>query len=217
MKYKITAKIALEHLLEVLLPLGYQYVKDSYFISICVDFINQNSFYRLSIDDSSIYVKEVKFRIDEVEEIIEQIFPSVEHGTSYTFKIPAEDYKSILLCDDLFTPESVHEACKKVTQFILSDDNKKMLEYYSCLPNLLRKLDEEWSQHISYWSYASSSVMCFAAFDIRRVIISRLCNDPDYERKLTKAEYIANKNENLERLQSIKDFLATIEPRYRME
>ena len=199
MKYKITAKIALEHLLEVLLPLGYQYVKDSYFISICVDFINQNSFYRLSIDDSSIYVKEVKFRIDEVEEIIERIFPSVEHGTSYTFKIPAEDYKSILLCDDLFTPESVHEACEKVTQFILSDDNKKMLEYYSYLPNLLRKLDEEWSQHI------------------RRVIISRLCNDPDYERKLTKAEYIANKNENLERLQSIKDFLATIEPRYSME
>lgn len=213
MKIKLTIKIALEHLTEVLPPLGYQLVADNYNVKIS----NHECRYSVDIYDNLITLDDAVIRLEEVEQIFEQCFPSVVPGTSYTLRIPTKDSSSLLRWNNLYTPEAVHEACKELVQYIVGDEVKNFIAAYRYLPDLLRKLDEEWSKHISYWSYSSSSVMIFASFDIRRVIISRLCNDPDYERKLTKAEYIANKNDKLESFLRIKELLATIEPRYSLE
>ena len=213
MKIKLTIKIALEHLTEVLPPLGYQLVADNYNVKIS----NRECRYSVDIYDNLITLDDAVIRLEEVEQIFEQCFPNVVPGTSYTLRIPTKDSGSLLRWNNLYTPEAVHEACKELVQYIVGDEVKNFIAAYHYLPDLLRKLDEEWSKHISYWSYSSSSVMIFASFDIRRVIISRLCNDPDYERKLTKAEYIANKKDKLESFLRIKELLATIEPRYSLE
>ena len=213
MKIKLTIKIALEHLTEVLPPLGYQLVADNYNVKIS----NRECRYSVDIYDNLITLDDAVIRLEEVEQIFEQCFPNVVPGTSYTLRIPTKDSGSLLRWNNLYTPEAVHEACKELVQYIVGDEVKNFIAAYHYLPDLLRKLDEEWSIHISYWSYSSSSVMIFASFDIRRVIISRLCNDPDYERKLTKAEYIANKKDKLESFLRIKELLATIEPRYSLE
>ncbi|MCU0351719.1 MAG: hypothetical protein MUF43_12980 [Flavobacterium sp.] len=88
---------------------------------------------------------------------------------------------------------------------------------YSHLPNVLEKMNQLENEG-KYWNgfFGEGGILVgmIDAF-LRGLIISKLCNDIDFERKLIVVEEIFNgDNKSLKKLEKLKERLKTVEPIY---
>lgn len=96
----------------------------------------------------------------------------------------------------------------------LETSGKEFIETYSYLPNILKKMDELQSEE-KYWNELLAGG---PEFLLRGLIISKLCNDKNYENKLVyvKELYISMADEYLPYLEKLKEHLKTVEPIYNL-
>ncbi|MRJ10405.1 hypothetical protein EDL98_04835 [Ornithobacterium rhinotracheale] len=94
----------------------------------------------------------------------------------------------------------------------LETDAPKFIETYTYLPNVLKKMDELTAQG-KYWHEILSGS---ADYLFRGLIISKLCNDPNYNEKIkyTDKLFYDKPDEWIPYYEKLKERLKSVEPKY---
>lgn len=117
-------------------------------------------------------------------------------------------------------PVETEQDCIDYCQSIISymeTEGKSFVEQYSYLPNILKEMDRLVSEG-KYWNgmYGKGGILT-GGFDsnFRGLIISKLCNDTNYEKKLDWIESRVSENEKwLPYYEKLKERLKSVEPIY---
>lgn len=113
------------------------------------------------------------------------------------------------------SPEAVNAYLDWFIGYLLGE-GQEFLDYYSYLPNVLKKMDELDEKGISWWADAVGILPEGQPY-FTGLIISKLCNDPKYGEKLERLNAYYSKDENEEDLpafEKLKEILEHVEPRY---
>ena len=229
-------KIILTRLDEVLKPLGYirrvtdgiRYLKatDQYIDSFCLiplsDAIEGTGFYREHIEVANILfevarnIQKPYIYIDEFRKI-KFIFTICDYSVSSDWGYYGED--SFDLKRRNWGGIDASEAANAYLDWYISyllGEGLEFLNYYSYLPNVLKKMDEL-DKTNTYWGKEEVGILPWGAADFIGLVISKLCNDPKYEKKLERFNAYYSKDENEEDLpafEKLKEILERVEPRY---
>ena len=114
------------------------------------------------------------------------------------------------------TPEAVNAYLDWYISYLLGE-GQEFLDYYSYLPNILKKMDELDAANTNWWEDKVGILAQGSSIYFTGLIISKLCNDPKYEEKLERfnAYYSEDKNEEkLPTFEKLKEILERVEPRY---
>ena len=229
-------KIILTRLDEILKPLGYvrrvtdgiRYLKatDQYIDSFCLiplsDAIEGTGFYREHIEVANILfevarnIQKPYIYIDEFRKI-KFIFTICDYSVSSDWGYYGEDSFDLKLGNwlGIDSPEAVNAYLDWYIGYLLGE-GLEFLNYYSYLPNVLKKMDEL-DKTNTYWGKEEVGILPWGAADFIGLVISKLCNDPKYEKKLERFNAYYSKDENEEDLpafEKLKEILERVEPRY---
>ena len=165
---------------------------------------------------------------DEVENLLQRVadenYPfrwDIHRGTILTTTVSHHSFirKYHLVAID--TEEEVEEFCDWYLGYI-NGEGADFVQYYSYLPNVLKRMDELLNQGLS-WQNGEQGILAgtLDAF-FRGLIIAKLCNDPEsnFESKVRFCEkylYDGTNNEWLPYYEKLKaEVLPTIEPKYNL-
>ena len=229
-------KIILTRLDEVLKPLGYirrvtdgiRYLKatDQYIDSFCLiplsDAIEGTGFYREHIEVANILfevarnIQKPYIYIDEFRKI-KFIFTICDYSVSSDWGYYGEDSFDLKRGNwgGIDAPEAANAYLDWYISYLLGE-GLEFLNYYSYLPNVLKKMDEL-DKTNTYWGKEEVDILPWGAADFIGLVISKLCNDPKYEKKLEQFNAYYSKDENEEDLpafEKLKEILERVEPRY---
>ena len=229
-------KIILTRLDEVLKPLGYirrvtdgiRYLKatDQYIDSFCLiplsDAIEGTGFYREHIEVANILfevarnIQKPYIYIDEFRKI-KFIFTICDYSVSSDWGYYGEDSFDLKRGNwgGIDAPEAANAYLDWYISYLLGE-GLEFLNYYSYLPNVLKKMDEL-DKTNTYWGKEEVGILPWGAADFIGLVISKLCNDPKYEKKLERFNAYYSKGENEEDLpafEKLKEILERVEPRY---
>ena len=115
----------------------------------------------------------------------------------------------------LDTEKALSEFCDWLTTYLM-ENGVPFLDRYSYLPNLLAYMDDLESNHI-FWGDPCRGILNSSESMFSGLIISKLCNDNDYNRKFKHWEAIyMGDNYEKERIyfEKLKEILERVEPRY---
>ena len=114
------------------------------------------------------------------------------------------------------SPEAVNAYLDWYIGYLLGE-GQEFLDYYSYLPNVLKKMDELEGKNIC-WSDKHYGILDWGRnADFIGIIISKLCNDSKYDEKLERLNAYYSEDENEEDLpvfEKLKEILEHVEPRY---
>ncbi|MBO3099448.1 hypothetical protein [Gelidibacter pelagius] len=178
-------------------------------------------------NSGSIYSSGLLTSLNEIEEII------IETGTpNLNIETPNnKDYYFINTLKDksfeiIFNEKYRHYSFKSETEmqefseWLISYINTKgfaFVEHYSFLPNVLAKMNQLMDDG-TYWNGILSGL---ADYLFRGLIISKLCNDPDFNNKITYCDKKLSSRESLSEwlpyYEKLKHKLSTLEPKYNAE
>ena len=229
-------KIILTRLDEVLKPLGYirrvtdgiRYLRatDQYIDSFCLiplsDAIEGTGFYREHIEVANILfevarnIQKPYIYIDELRKI-KFVFTICDYSVSSDWGYYGEDSFDLKLGNwlGIDSPEAVNAYLDWYIGYLLGE-GLEFLNYYSYLPNVLKKMDEL-DKTNTYWGEGKVGILSWGAAYFIGLVISKLCNDPKYDEKLERlnAYYSEDKNEEkLPTFEKLKEILERVEPRY---
>jgi len=220
-------KIILTRLDEVLKPLGYiRRVTDQYIDSFCLiplsDAIEGTGFYREHIEVANILfevarnIQKPYIYIDEFRKI-KFIFTICDYSVSSDWGYYGEDSFDLKRGNwgGINAPEAANAYLDWYISYLLGE-GLEFLNYYSYLPNVLKKMDEL-DKTNTYWGKEEVGILPWGAADFIGLVISKLCNDPKYEKKLERFNAYYSKDENEEDLpafEKLKEILERVEPRY---
>jgi len=227
-------KIILTRLDEVLKPLGYirrvtdgiRYLKatDQYIDSFCLiplsDAIEGTGFYREHIEVANVLfeVKNEKLHIytDDLKKE-KYIFTICDYSVSSDWGYYGEDSFDLKLGNwlGIDSPEAVNAYLDWYIGYLLGE-GQEFLDYYSYLPNVLKKMDEL-DKTNTFWGEDEVGILSWGAAYFIGLVISKLCNDPKYDEKLERLNAYYSEDENEEDLpvfEKLKEILEHIEPRY---
>ena len=229
-------KIILTRLDEVLKPLGYirrvtdgiRYLRatDQYIDSFCLiplsDAIEGTGFYREHIEVANILfevarnIQKPYIYIDEFRKI-KFIFTICDYSVSSDWGYYGEDSFDLKRGNwgGIDAPEAANAYLDWYISYLLGE-GLEFLNYYSYLPNVLKKMDEL-DKTNTYWGKEEVGILPWGAVDFIGLVISKLCNDPKYEKKLERLNAYYSKDENEEDLyafEKLKEILERVEPRY---
>ena len=230
-------KIILTRLDEVLKPLGYirrvtdgiRYLKatDQYIDSFCLiplsDAIEGTGFYREHIEVANILLEVARniqrpyIYIDELRKI-KFVFTIYDYSISLEWGTYGEDSFDLKrgYWGGIDTLEAVNAYLDWYISYLLGE-GQEFLDYYSYLPNILKKMDELDATNTNWWENKIGILAKGPSIYFTGLIISKLCNDPKYEEKLERfnAYYSEDKNEEkLPTFEKLKEILERVEPRY---
>ena len=114
------------------------------------------------------------------------------------------------------TEQDCIDYCQSIIAY-METDGEAFVEKYSYLPNVLKEMNRLAAEG-KYWNgmYGKGGILT-GGFDsnFRGLIISKLCNDTDYEKKLDWIERRAIENEKwLPYFERLKERLKSVEPIY---
>lgn len=117
----------------------------------------------------------------------------------------------------LNTQEEIDSFCDWYIGYLVGD-GMRFLNHYSYLPNILKRMDELEAQGLT-WQHPKVGILSGSLdAELRGLIISKLCNDPYFEHKVTKIDQLFHEDESDKPwwpyLDRLKEILPTIEPKY---
>ena len=227
-------KIILTRLDEVLKPLGYRreisdgitYLRvsdvyvDSFYLIPLSGAIEGTGFYREHIEVANVLfeVKNEKLHIytDDFKKE-KYIFTICDYSVSSDWGYYGEDSFDLKRGNwgGIDAPEAANAYLDWYISYLLGE-GLEFLNYYSYLPNVLKKMDEL-DKTNTYWGKEEVGILPWGAADFIGIVISKLCNDPKYEKKLERFNAYYSKDENEEDLpafEKLKEILERVEPRY---
>ena len=230
-------KIILTRLDEVLKPLGYRreisdgitYLRvsdvyvDSFYLIPIPRAIEGTGFYREHIEVSKILF-EVTRNIEYSRIFIDEFKKEKYIYTVYDYSVSSDwgrygkdsfDLKSGYW-GRLDSPEAVNAYLDWFIGYLLGE-GQEFLDYYSYLPNVLKKMDELDAANTNWWEDKVGILVQGPSIYFTGLIISKLCNDPKYDEKLERFNAYYSEDENEEDLpafEKLKEILEHIEPRY---
>ena len=99
----------------------------------------------------------------------------------------------------------------------LKTDGQKFIETYSYLPNILKKMDELTAQGKTWQNRENGILSGSLDAEFRGLIIAKLCNDPNFQKKVEMCDTVFNESCYEERLpyyEKLKERLKSVEPIY---
>ena len=201
---------------EVLKPQGYKGIKTGGDPCYIINKENYRCKFYLNFSDmGDLYFSKYSMSIKQVESIVEEI--SSPNDTSHLDK---ERYISPTILDTsknsyLYKIIQTQKELEDFTNWVidyLEKEGKHFIETYSYLPNILKKMDELQAEG-KYWSEILSG--CEDNL-FRGLIISKLCNDKNYNKKIEYVDSIFYESPDdwLPYYEKLKERLKSIEPIY---
>jgi hypothetical protein len=131
-------------------------------------------------------------RHDEVEKIIEQIgLPDRAYLTKYEFTC-YDSFSALIGRSDFKSESELAEFAEDVKQYMISS-GIPFADKYSRLENILEKINELESTGTPYNQFLGAGNEYF----YRILIVSKMCNDPDYDNKCEKVLNALSQSEKL--------------------
>ena len=99
----------------------------------------------------------------------------------------------------------------------LKTDGQKFIETYSYLPNILKKMDELTAQGKTWQNRENGILSGSLDAEFRGLIIAKLCNDPNFQKKVEMCDTVFNEScyeEWLPYYEKLKERLKNVEPIY---
>ena len=99
----------------------------------------------------------------------------------------------------------------------LKTDGQKFIETYSYLPNILKKMDELTAQGKTWQNRENGILSGSLDAEFRGLIIAKLCNDPNFQKKVEMCDTVFNEScyeEWLPYYEKLKERLKSVEPIY---
>ena len=99
----------------------------------------------------------------------------------------------------------------------LETDSQKFIETYSYLPNILKKMDELTAQGKTWQNMENGILSGSLDAEFRGLIIAKLCNDPNFQKKVEMCDTVFNEScyeEWLPYYEKLKERLKSVEPIY---
>ena len=99
----------------------------------------------------------------------------------------------------------------------LETDSQKFIETYSYLPNILKKMDELTAQGKTWQNRENGILSGSLDAEFRGLIIAKLCNDPNFQKKVEMCDTVFNEScyeEWLPYYEKLKERLKSVEPIY---
>ena len=201
---------------EVLKPQGYKGIKTGGDPCYIINKENYRCKFYLNFSDmGDLYFSKYSMSIKQVESIVEEI--SSPNDTSHLDK---ERYISPTILDTsknsyLYKIIQTQKELEDFTNWVidyLEKEGKHFIETYSYLPNILKKMDELQAEG-KYWSEILSG--CEDNL-FRGLIISKLCNDKNYNKKIEYIDSIfyESPDEWIPYYEKLKERLKSVEPIY---
>jgi hypothetical protein len=201
---------------EILKPQGYKGFKTGGDPCYIINKENYRCKFYLNFSDmGDLYFSKYSMSIKQVESIVEEI--SSPNDTSHLDK---ERYISPTILDTsknsyLYKIIETQKELEDFTNWVidyLEKEGKHFIETYSYLPNILKKMDELLAEG-KYWSEILSG--CEDNL-FRGLIISKLCNDKNYNKKIEYIDSIFYESPDdwLPYYEKLKERLKSVEPIY---
>lgn len=201
---------------EVLKPQGYKGFKTGGDPCYIINKENYRCKFYLNFSDmGDLYFSKYSMSIKQVESIVEEI--SSPNDTSHLDK---ERYISPTILDTsknsyLYKIIETQKELEDFTNWVidyLEKEGKHFIETYSYLPNILKKMDELQAEG-KYWSeilFGSEENL------FRGLIISKLCNDKNYDKKIEYVDSIFYETPDdwIPYYEKLKERLKSVEPIY---
>jgi len=184
------------------------------------DAIEGTGFYREHIEVANVLfeVKNEKLHIytDDLKKE-KYIFTICDYSVSSDWGYYGEDSFDLKLGNwlGIDSPEAVNAYLDWYIGYLLGE-GQEFLDYYSYLPNVLKKMDEL-DKTNTFWGEDEVGILSWGAAYFIGLVISKLCNDPKYDEKLERLNAYYSEDENEEDLpvfEKLKEILEHIEPRY---
>ena len=118
---------------------------------------------------------------------------------------------------DFSTESNIEYYANKVIEYI-KGDGQKFIETYSYLPNILKKMDELTAQGKTWQDKGRGILSGALDAQFRGLIISKLCNDNGFDKKINMCDEIFSREQYkvwLPYYEKLKERLKTIEPKYK--
>lgn len=184
---------------------------------------NINKIYFNFMDIGDIYASGLQISISEIENIIMEIgIPSydlVDYISRKHFLTTIEDSFFLNSFKEKYRYYNfkTEAELQQFSSWLIDYMNTKgfaFVEHYSFLPNILAKMNQLMEDD-KYWNGILSGL---ADYLFRGLIISKLCNDPDFDKKIIYCDKQLNSSESLSRwlpsYEKLKEKLNTLEPKY---
>lgn len=154
--------------------------------------------------------------IDELRKI-KFVFTICDYSVSSDWGYYGEDSFDLKLGNwlGIDSPEAVNAYLDWYIGYLLGE-GLEFLNYYSYLPNVLKKMDEL-DKTNTYWGEDKVGILSWGAAYFIGLVISKLCNDSKYDEKLERLNAYYSEDENEEDLpvfEKLKEILERVEPRY---
>ena len=201
---------------EILKPQGYKGFKTGGDPCYIINKENYRCKFYLNFSDmGDLYFSKYSMSIKQVESIVEEI--SSPNDTSHLDKeryispTILETSKNSYLYKIIETQKELEDFTNWVIDY-LEKEGKHFIETYSYLPNILKKMDELLAEG-KYWSEILSG--CEDNL-FRGLIISKLCNDKNYNKKIEYIDSIFYESPDdwLPYYEKLKERLKSVEPIY---
>lgn len=214
-----TKTIFLNELKPFFKKMGYEFISGlaPKFILKKDGYVVQDGFNYLT-KENKIYGGKLSLSIYAIEDIILEIkfpnhdFSSYKNEDSPVF-LSLGDHLGVLNVKDieLNTEEKISNYINAVKQYV-ETDGQKFIEKFTYLPNVLKELDKLESEG-KYWNELLAGG---PEFLFRGLIISKLCNDAKYDKKLAYVEslLISMADDYLPYFEKLKIRLENLEPKY---
>ena len=201
---------------EILKPQGYKGFKTGGDPCYIINKENYRCKFYLNFSDmGDLYFSKYSMSIKQVESIVEEI-----NSPNDTSHLDKERYISPTILDTsknsyLYKIIETQKELEDFTNWVidyLEKEGKHFIETYSYLPNILKKMDELQAEG-KYWSEILSG--CEDNL-FRGLIISKLCNDKNYNKKIEYIDSIfyESPDEWLPYYEKLKERLKSVEPIY---
>ena len=163
---------------------------------------------------------------DEVELILQRVadenypFPWQTHrGTILTPTISHSTFVDEYQTADMDTEEQIEDYCNWYLGYI-NGEGADFVQHYSYLPNVLKRMDELVEAGLT-WQYPHKGILSGTLdAELRGLIISKLCNDPNFFHKLEECDLVFSEERYKKWLpyyEKLKaEVLPTIEPKYNL-
>ena len=163
---------------------------------------------------------------DEVELILQRVedenypFPWQKHrGTILTPTLEHSTFVDEYDTVDMDTEEQIEDYCNWYLGYI-NGEGADFVQHYSYLPNVLKRMDELVEAGLT-WQYPHKGILSGTLdAELRGLIISKLCNDPNFFHKLEECDLVFSEERYKKWLpyyEKLKtEVLPTIAPKYNL-
>lgn len=194
-------------------------------------YLHQNgitSAWAVGFQKKSSFIDAIGTRIthDEVELILQRVADENYHpswdiyrGTILTPTIRHHSFIAEYHLSVIDTEEKIEEFCNWYLGYI-NGEGEDFVQHYSYLPNVLKRMDELVEEGLT-WQYPNKGILAGTLdAEFRGLIISKLCNDPNFLQKLEECDQVFSEDRYkrwvpyYEKLKA--EVLPTIEPKYNL-